>query len=214
MRVIAGRLARRTPFFAAELTGVTFNPSWTVPEKIALEDKLPLVLGDRASLARQHLRVFRVERGRWLEVDPAAVDWAAHGPGRFPYRLRQDPGPENALGRIKFQLPNRWDVYLHDTPSKELFARAERSFSSGCIRVERALDLAERLLAADPAWPRARIEEAIAAGQTLTVPLREPLPVYLLYATAWVDPDGTLQLREDVYGRDGELAAALGWPAP
>ena len=132
----------------------------------------------------------------------------------FPYRLRQAPGPKNALGRIKFQVPNRHDVYLHDTPSRGLFWRDERTFSSGCIRVERALDLAERLLAADEAWPRRRIEETIASGETVSVRLPAPLPVYLLYWTAWVDRDGALQFREDVYGRDAAILAALAKPLP
>ena len=148
----------------------------------------------------------------WREIDPADVDWTRLSKTNFPYRLRQEPGPDNALGRIKFQIPNRHDIYLHDTPSRGLFARAERAFSSGCIRVERAVDLAERLLAADPAWTRARIEETIAAGSTVDVRLPEPLPVYLLSWTAWVDRDGALQLREDIYGRDDALLEALARP--
>ncbi len=212
MRVIAGRLARQTPFFTGEITSIVFNPSWTVPQRIAIEDKLPLILDDRDFLRDNGFKVFAPSGKGWREIDPADIDWTSLSETRFPYRLRQEPGPKNALGRVKFQIPNRHDIYLHDTPSHELFARSGRSFSSGCIRVERAVDLAERLLAADPGWTRARIETAIAAGATLSVRLPEPLPTYLLYSTAWIDSDGRLQLREDVYGRDDALLEALARP--
>jgi len=212
MRVIAGRVARRTPFFSGEITSILFNPTWTVPERLAVEDKLPLILDDPDYLEDNGFTVFSRSGTEWREIDPADVDWTRLSKTNFPYRLRQEPGPNNALGRIKFQIPNRHDIYLHDTPSHGLFARAERAFSSGCIRVERAVDLAERLLAADPAWTRARIEETIAAGSTVTVRLPEPLPVYLLSWTAWVDRDGALQLRDDIYGRDSALLEALAKP--
>lgn len=212
MRVIAGRLARRTPFFSGEITSILLNPTWTVPEKIAIEDKLPLILDDRDYLKDNGFKVFAPAGKEWREIDPADVDWTRLSETNFPYRLRQEPGPKNALGRIKFQVPNRHDIYLHDTPSHALFARAERTFSSGCIRVELALDLAERLLAADPAWTRARIEETIATGSTVSVRLPASLPVYLLYWTAWVDRAGALQIREDVYGRDRALFEALSQP--
>jgi murein L,D-transpeptidase YcbB/YkuD len=212
MRSIVGRLARRTPFFSGEITSILFNPSWTVPEKIAIEDKLPLILDDPSYLVDNGFRVFAPSGNEWREVDPADVDWTRLSSTRFPYQLRQAPGPLNALGQIKFQLPNRHDIYLHDTPSRELFARTERAFSSGCIRVERALDLAERLLAADPTWTRTRIEATIAAGSTVSVRLPAPLPIYLLYRTAWVDRNGALQLREDIYGRDSAILKALAQP--
>jgi murein L,D-transpeptidase YcbB/YkuD len=212
MRVIAGRQARRTPFLSGEITSILLNPAWTVPEKIAIEDKLPLILDDPSYLVDNGFKVFAPSGNEWREVDPADVDWTLLSGTRFPYQLRQAPGPLNALGQIKFQLPNRHDIYLHDTPSRELFARTERAFSSGCIRVERALDLAERLLAADPTWTRARIEATIAAGSTVSVRLPAPLPVYLLYRTAWVDRNGVLQLREDIYGRDSALLESLSRP--
>lgn len=212
MRVIVGRLARRTPFFTGEITSILLNPNWTVPERLAVEDKLPLIIDDPFYLAEHGFKVFARSGDAWREIDPAAVDWTSLSGPRFPYLLRQKPGPGNALGRIKFQIPNRHDIYLHDTPSRELFAHADRAFSSGCIRVERAVDLAERLLAADPSWTRDRIEATIAAGSTVSVRIPEPLPVFLLSWTAWVDRDGALQLREDIYGRDGALLKALAQP--
>lgn len=172
-----------------------------------------MILDDRYFLEDNNFKVFARSGTDWREVDPAEVDWTRLSKTNFPYRLRQEAGPNNALGRIKFQVPNRHDIYLHDTPSHGLFARTERAFSSGCIRVERAVDLAERLLAADPAWTRARIEETIAAGSTVNIRLPEPLPVYLLSCTAWIDRDGALQLREDIYGRDAALLEQLSQPA-
>lgn len=212
MRVIAGRQTRRTPFFTGAIASIILNPSWIVPEIILIEDKLPLILDNRDFLRDQHFRVFQVRNARWIEVNAGEIAWATLDPGRFPYRLRQDPGPWNALGRIKFQIPNKYDVYLHDTPSRELFASAERTFSSGCIRVEKALALAEYLLHADPTWTRERIEAAIQRGRTMTLSLAEPMTVYLLYWTSWVDQDGTLQFREDVYERDEILVEALRRP--
>jgi murein L,D-transpeptidase YcbB/YkuD len=212
MRVIAGKQARRTPFFSGPITSIVFNPSWSVPEKILIEDKLPLILEDRDYLRKNHLRVYRVRKNVWKEVSPADVDWAALDPEHFPYRLRQDPGPLNALGRVKFQIRNSYDIYLHDTPSRDLFSRAERTFSSGCIRVEKPLELAAYLLQPTKAWPPARIEAEIATGKSATILVPEPLPVYLLYWTAWVDASGTIQYREDVYGQDAALEAALRRP--
>lgn len=212
MRVIVGRRARRTPFFTGEITSIRLNPTWTVPVRLAVEDKLPLLREDPGALLGQGFRVFTPAPEGWREIDPAEVDWAGVSDTFFPYLLRQDPGPENALGRIKFQIPNRHDIYLHDTPSRGLFARAERGFSSGCIRVERALDLAERLLAGDPAWPRERIVETIESGETVDVVLSEPMPVYLLAWTAWVDDDGTVQFRDDIYGSDAAILEGLARP--
>ena len=129
-----------------------------------------------------------------------------------PFRLRQDPGPWNALGRIKFMFPNSHDVYLHDTPSRELFAPAERGFSSGCIRVQQPRALADWLLKDDSRWSPEALRVAIDSGQTRTVNLRQPVPVYLLYWTAWVGSDGAVQFRRDIYDRDAPLAAALAAP--
>ncbi len=151
--------------------------------------------------------------------DYCGMDRNANGLGKalsertpLPYRLRQDPGPWNALGRIKFMFPNGHDVYLHDTPARALFEHAERGFSSGCIRLQEPLALADWLLADDPRWSAEALRAAIDSGDTRTVNLREPVPVYLLYWTAWVDNDGTVQFRRDIYDRDAPLAAPLAAP--
>jgi murein L,D-transpeptidase YcbB/YkuD len=131
------------------------------------------------------------------------VDWSRVTARNFPYRLRQGPGPANALGRVKFMFPNKFSVYLHDTPAQELFGKEARAFSSGCIRLEAPLVLAELLLADNPAWPRSAIDAAVASGREQTITLGAKIPVHLLYWTAWIDPeDGLLNFRDDIYGRD------------
>lgn len=206
MRVVVGRQFRETPVFSDRIRYLEFNPDWTVPRKIAIEDLLPKIRRDPSYLAAGGYQVLAAG-GR--PVDPAAIDWRSLGPGRFPYRLRQLPGPKNALGRVKFMFPNQFDVYLHDTPARELFRRAMRAFSSGCIRLEKPLQLAEALLRGDAQDP-SRIGEILASGQTTRVALATPVPVHLAYLTAWIGEGGTVEFRDDVYGRDALLAKALG----
>lgn len=178
-------------------------------------------------LGRRHVRVNIADY--WLEawqdvfqgwganerrIDPESIAWRKVDGRAFPYHLVQRPGPLNALGQITFMLPNRFDVYLHDTPDKQLFERNERSFSSGCIRLQRPLDLAEWVLSETPGWTRADIDRALATGIEQTVRLKIPLPVHIQYWTAWVDDAGQLQLRRDLYGRDKALAATLAQATP
>lgn len=210
MRAIVGRTYRQTPSFTARLNHLIFSPYWHIPHSIAVKDLLPKIQKDRRFLAKQKIRVFRGSS----PVDPNTVNWRSLSEANFPYRLRQDPGPLNSLGRVKFMLPNRFNVYIHDTPSRELFDRAVRDFSSGCIRVDMPVELAGYLLADDPKWTSESILAAMEQPRETLVRLRKPIPVYFLYATAWVDADGTLQLRDDLYGRDGLVAAALETPPP
>jgi murein L,D-transpeptidase YcbB/YkuD len=144
-----------------------------------------------------------------VELDPRTIDWDGFTEEYFPFRLRQDPGPSNALGLIKFMFPNKFNVYLHDTPSRDLFDKAVRNFSSGCIRIEKPVELAEYLLRADPGWSRPAILSAIERGEEQTVRLPEPIRVYILYCTAWVDDDGHVRFRGDIYERDRAVAEAL-----
>ena len=144
-------------------------------------------------------------------VDPASVDWSRYSGGHIPYTLRQDPGPKNALGRVKLMFPNPYFVYLHDTPSQALFDRAERAFSSGCVRVERALELAAIVLD-DPQWNAQSIDAVIAGGKLQNVTLKQKVPVLLAYWTAWVDSAGIMNFRRDLYGQDAKWAAALEAP--
>jgi murein L,D-transpeptidase YcbB/YkuD len=158
------------------------------------------------TLARRGLKV--VDRSGRV-VDPAGVDWAGASARSFPYLLQQPPGPDNALGRVKFAFPNPYSVYLHDTPKRDLFDRDERAFSSGCIRVEKPLELAALLLGDDPAWGGDALEKAAASGRTRTVFLKQKIPVLLLYWTAWVDYDGRPHFRKDLYGRDPRVLQGL-----
>lgn len=204
-RAVVGRPYRQTPTFRARMTYLVLNPTWTVPPGILRADLLPELRLDPDALVRRNMVVLDTA-GR--VVDPASVDWNAP---QFPYMLRQQPGPDNALGRVKFMFPNPHHVYMHDTPSRELFERADRTFSSGCIRLENPLELAELLLAETGRWDRRAIDAAIATGQERTITLPRPLTVLLIYATV-VPEDGELYLLQDVYGRDGRVLEALEAP--
>jgi len=198
-RVVVGAVRHPTPVLQAQIVAVTINPAWNIPHSIARKEILPKLKRNPA-----HLRDNDMVIRNALPEDPhgLSVDWRAISPGRFPYVLQQRPGAKNALGRIKLELPNRFDVYLHDTPSKSLFARSERFFSHGCVRVQDIQGLAQRVLERDDLPP-------VAEGVTASAPLRRPLPVFLLYNTAFVDADGTMQFRLDGYGRDTAVTAAL-----
>ena len=152
MRVVVGRPARQSPVFSAEMTYIVLNPYWNVPHKLAVEDILPKAKKDVGYLIDKNFKVFRGWKGDAEELDPQTIQWEAYSKHRFPFRLRQEPGEKNALGRIKFMFPNQFAVYLHDTPQKSYFARAQRDFSSGCIRLEDARALAGYLLADTPNW--------------------------------------------------------------
>jgi murein L,D-transpeptidase YcbB/YkuD len=206
---IIGKPYRETPIFRSEITYLVLNPTWTVPPTILANDMLPAQRRNRSYLNRKGIQV--VDRnGR--TVPTASIDWSTARPGNFPYQLVQGPGPDNALGRVKFMFPNSYSVYLHDTPSRSLFEKSDRAFSSGCIRVERPLELAALLLEGKPGWDAAAIDRAVASGTLQNVNLPEPVPILLAYWTAWVDRSGTLQLRNDLYGRDPQVAKALAEP--
>jgi len=209
MRVVVGRPFRRTPVFSDTIRYLVLNPSWDVPATIATQDKLPLIKENPNYLAENGFQLLQGWGADERRIDPASVDWSQVSARNFPYRLRQGPGPMNALGRVKFMFPNKFSVYLHDTPSRNLFAEDARAFSSGCIRLQAPLDLAELLLRDNPNWSRPAIDRAIAEGREQTVTLGQPLPVHLLYWTVWVDEDGVLQFRDDIYGRDGPVLNEL-----
>jgi murein L,D-transpeptidase YcbB/YkuD len=212
-RIVTGQPYRRTPVFSGTMTYMEFNPTWTVPPTIAKHDILPKARQDPEYLANRNIRVFAGWRDDSPELASPSIDWSAVDAKRIPFRFRQDPGPANALGRVKFMIPNRFNVYLHDTPSRELFNKTVRSFSSGCVRVEDSLELAEYLTADLPGWDRKRIEDVIASRKTTVVKLAQPLPVHLTYSTVWFGEGGTIHFRDDVYARDDLLYQALfGYP--
>ena len=214
MRVVVGRPARRSPVFSASMTYLVVNPYWNVPRTIAVEDILPQLQKDVSYLAQHRIRVFQSWELDAPEIDPATVDWQAYHANRFPFRLRQDPGPYNDLGRIKFMFPNPFAVYLHDTPNRSLFNRVQRDFSSGCIRVEAPSVLANFVLAGDQRWTPSALTEAIEKGEPRTIRLNHPVLVHLLYMTAWTDEKGVIQFRSDIYDRDRDIEHALNQRRP
>jgi murein L,D-transpeptidase YcbB/YkuD len=185
----------RTPVFTADMTHVIFRPYWDVPRSIARNEILPAARRDLNYLARNQYELLD-GAGRIVPASEAALDQLAAG----SVRVRQRPGPGNALGAVKFMLPNSHNVYLHDTPSRTLFARSRRDFSHGCIRVADPAGLAEWVLQDNPAWDRERIEAAMAGTRPLRVDLAEPIRVYIVYGTAIAREDGSMLFLEDLYG--------------
>jgi murein L,D-transpeptidase YcbB/YkuD len=209
MRVVVGRDYRKTPVFSKKMKYIVLNPYWNIPQKIAVEDILPKVKQNLRYLSRQKIKVFKSWRKGAPEVNPKTIDWRWLNEENFSFKLRKEPGPKNDLGQIKFMFPNKFAVYLHDTPDRRLFKRSMRGFSSGCIRVEKAMDLATYILRDDPDWSRQKILESLKTSERRVVRLRNPIPVHLLYLTAWVDEDGLLHFRDDIYVRDEPLDVAL-----
>lgn len=207
MNVIVGKPYRRTPVFTETLKYMVLNPYWNVPFSIATKDKLPLLQADALAEAQKGYETRPPGRDAFVPV--SAVDWAPVTRRSFNYLLRQKPGPENALGRIKFMMPNPHAVYLHDTPTRDLFARQERSFSSGCIRLEHPAVLAEWLLDREDHPRTGNVEALMARQETLTINLKQPVPTYLVYFTAFATDARDIAFRRDIYGRDSALIAAL-----
>ncbi len=194
MRVIVGKDQSRTPAFSDKMSYLEVNPYWNVPESIANAEILPKLAADPGYLASHNMEY---------------VDTAGSEP-----RLRQLPGADNPLGKLKFMFPNDFNIYLHDTPADHLFSREERDFSHGCIRLQKPFDLAAYLLQGDPKWTPEALRAAIDSGENTQISLHRPIPVHILYWTAWVDPDGTVEFRKDLYGHDLQLDRGLAAEPP
>ncbi len=206
-RTQIGREARQTPAFRAEMKYLVLNPDWTVPPTILAQDVLAGMRNGQNTIAKKRLTILD-DRGR--AVDPGTIDWQNATPRTFRYTLRQPPGADNALGRVKFIFPNQYSIFLHDTPSQELFAADLRTFSSGCIRVEHALDLAHVLLEGHPTWTPEKIKAGLDTKQSQTIFLETPMPVLIVYWTASVGASGEIRYAKDVYGLDPAVLRALG----
>lgn len=204
-RVQVGSTYHQSPVFRDEMKYLVLNPTWTVPYSIATKEILPQIQSEPDYFAK---RDFDVKDRNGKLVDPESIEWSELSRRNFPYTLVQRPGPNNALGRVKFMFPNEHAVYLHDTPSKSLFGRAERAFSHGCIRVEHPFEFAEILLGAD-GWTQDRFQEVLDSGEIKTVFLSKPMPVMLLYWTAQVDPGGDVHFYQDIYERDQRIEDGL-----
>ena len=211
MPVIVGKTRHETPVFSHTMRYVVFNPYWNIPNSIAEHEIVPKMIKNPDHLRKEHIRIFEGWDKNAREIDPATINWKTIGKGIRRYRLRQDSGPDNALGTIKFIFPNSYNVYMHDTPAHSLFKRNNRSFSHGCIRVSHPRELALYILDNDdPGWSKERIDALINTGTHTVIPLKKPFPVHILYRTVLVDPrNNRIHFYNDVYGRDRLLAEAL-----
>ncbi len=196
-RTVAGKRATPTPVVSSAIRAINLLPYWHVPTSIARAALIPAIRKDPSYLYREHIRVFSSFGGE--EIDPAVVNW--WGPEANRYVFRQDPGPHNALGLLRFDMPNKHIVYLHDTPMQSLFRSFERAYSAGCVRTENYLEVAAWILAGEGGWTRQALEDAIAASQRKTIKVSQPVPVHFIYLTAW-EENGTVQFRNDLYNLD------------
>ncbi len=209
---IVGKVARKTPLLKSEIFQAKLNPDWSVPAKIARIDMLKHELEEPGYFANKNVRVYTSD-GR--EVNPRAVNWKqVKDGGSFPYRLKQDAGPENALGPMKLDFQNDYAVFIHGTSAPKLFEKQDRFFSSGCVRVDDPLGLATFLIQDDPSWNRARVDEVVKGGKTTYVKLVRPIPLHIVYMTAWIDEQGVANFRNDVYKHDPSVSIPAGLANP
>ena len=201
--MVVGAVATQTPEFSDELEYVELNPTWTVPYSIATKEMLPKLRSNPFAYAADFDVFVNGALSSW-----GSINWESYGPGKFPFTFRQRPGPKNALGKVKFMLPNKHNIYLHDTPSKDKFASTTRAFSHGCIRLSRPVELAHKLVGEVPGWSGALVDGVLASGKQTRVSLPTHIPVHLVYATAFKGENG-IEFRPDVYGRDRKLYNAL-----
>ena len=203
---IVGKTFRKTPVFSDSIEYIVLNPWWETPNSLATRDKLPTFRKDPAAVERLG---FQILDRQGQVVPSSSIDWNEVSPSNFPYRIRQKPGDLNALGQVKIMFPNVHNVYLHDTPTRGLFASRQRAFSSGCIRTENPLDLSAWLLSETPEWSRARIDATVATGRETRVSLKTPVPVHILYFTVVDEAEYGVRYLDDIYDRDGKVLAGL-----
>jgi murein L,D-transpeptidase YcbB/YkuD len=209
MRIVAGKPFWQTPVFSRQMRYLVINPYWNIPHKIAVNEILPELQKDKTYLNRQNIKIFDSWEKEAVELNPVDIDWSEMDVYQFKYRLCQTPGPLNPLGRLKFIFPNKYAIYLHDTPTKHLFKRNSRSFSHGCIRLEKPVKLANWILKDEPHWTYQNLLNVIKSSDRKVIPIHKPLDVHILYWTAWVDEKGDLHFRKDIYERDPPLDRAL-----
>jgi murein L,D-transpeptidase YcbB/YkuD len=206
-RVIVGKPFHKSPMFSDMISYVDFNPTWTVTPDIAKSEFLPKLQKDPGYLERNEYKLYAGWGAGAPELDPYSVDW--NGLTRLPYKIVQQPGGKNALGDVKFMFPNKFNVYLHDTPSRQLFAKTGRAFTHGCIRVHEPLEFATKLLGLDQGLTRERIDRIVAGHQSQTVVLKRKVPIHLAYFTVWIDDNGIPNFYDDLYDRDRMVSQLL-----
>lgn len=201
MKVIVGRPYRKTPVFDADMTYLEFNPYWVVPPGIMKRDILPKLKSNPSYLRSNHMQVFYNHK----KIDPSTIQWKSVDAGNCPYTVVQNPGPENPMGVVKFAFPNKYYVYMHDTPSRNLFESPSNTFSSGCIRLSKATELANYILSYDRPWDTTKTDSLIGTTKNTKIYLKKPVKVYISYFTAWVNQAGDLQFATDIYKRDHQI---------
>jgi murein L,D-transpeptidase YcbB/YkuD len=202
MKAIVGKPERPTPEIESAITRIVFNPYWNVPKLIAQKDIVPKVINDPDYLEEMHIKIVNREADNVTEIPPEEIDWEQAAAQGFKYYFRQEPGKSNALGLIKFEFENSHDVYMHDTPAKNLFAADKRAFSSGCIRIERPFALVPYLMQDNFSWNDDKIQAILANEKTRYINAATPVPIIIAYLTVWVDDHGKLQFRDDIYKQD------------
>jgi murein L,D-transpeptidase YcbB/YkuD len=208
MKIVVGTAYQKTPVFSGKMTYIEMNPYWNVPHSIATEETLGKIQKNADFFAKENMKVFKADPNGEA-VNPASIDWSALSENNFPYRLRQEPGPRNPLGRIKFMFPNKHSVYLHDTSDPQLFRKERREFSHGCIRIEKPMEMAAFVMKDSKEWPIEKIKAVLKTKETTVANLPKAIPVHILYFTAWGNGDGTTHFLEDIYRRDERLDRAL-----
>ena len=201
MKVIAGKPSRPTPEMYSKIETIVLNSKWNIPKTIARKDIIPKILKDPNYLADNNISIYKSWKKGAYRINPQNIDWLKAQQEGFPYRFTQAPGEKNALGQVKFVFLNSNDIYMHDTPQKGLFAQIQRAFSSGCIRLEKPFELVEYFIQESPNLSNEEINEQLYSGETKYVKIRNPMPIYITYITAWVDENGYTHFREDVYQR-------------
>ena len=205
MKAVVGKPERPTPELSSTVTRLVFNPYWNVPNTIAEEDIVPKIISNPDYLEEMHIEILNQQTDDAVVLNPKDIDWQSIELNGFPYHFRQEPGSENALGLVKFEFDNSHDVYLHDTPAKNLFDLTKRDFSSGCIRLEKPFELANYLMKDDPSWTEDKMQDILDTGKTRYIKASTPTEIVIAYLTAWTDESGNIQFRDDVYSEDNLL---------
>ncbi len=201
-RVVVGRNDRQTPVINSTIYGVNFNPYWHVPQSLVVEDLIPQQLKNPKFIEDQKLQIFNKWGGK--TINPKTINWRSAA--ARSYKFRQQPGDHNALGLIRIHMPNAQNVYLHDTPTKKLYALRARAYSAGCVRVEKIRDVADWILKDQKKWSRTKIQETIKSGKRIDAMFKKGLPVQFVYVTSWVDSKGKQHFRNDIYEKDPKVS--------
>ncbi len=207
--VIVGRLHHDSPVFKGKMTYIELNPTWTLPYSIATKETLPKLQKDPSYLAKKNMIIMDRDGKK---LDPSTIDFSKYSRGNFPFIIRQEPGPHNALGQVKFMFPNKYSVYLHDTPARSLFSREDRAFSHGCIRLDKKWELLMNLMNEPDVWNMEKINEIIKTEKTTRITLPQPIDIVILYWTAGADKEARLFFNKDIYNRDEAVLKALNGP--